>query len=88
VQIRPELTLAWQREWADRSRQTDATFVSSDAPEFRVEGPRQGRNALVVNASVGVSLSDRCSTYLAYDGILGRERYETHTVSGGLRVAF
>ena len=87
-QIRPELRVAWQREWADNTRPTDATFASGGGAGFRVEGPREGRDALVINAGVSFACSERFSTYLAYDGTLARARYDSHTVSGGVRWSF
>lgn len=87
-QVRPELRVAWQREWADNTRPTDATFASGGGTEFRVEGPHEGRDALVVNASVSFACTERFSTYLAYDATLARTRYDSQTVSGGVRWSF
>jgi autotransporter-associated beta strand protein len=85
---RPELRLLWQHEWADNTRPVDAAFASGAARDFRVEGSREGGDALVVNASVSLLLSERVGAYLAYDGVLARERYDAHSVSAGVRVAF
>jgi outer membrane autotransporter protein len=88
TRICPEMGLSWQHEYLDRSRPTDAHFARGSGRSFRVEGPRMGRDALVVNAAVAFLHNDRWSTYLAYDAVLGRDSYEAHTVSGGVRLNF
>jgi outer membrane autotransporter protein len=86
--ICPELALSWQHEYLDRSRPIDAHFASGSDRSFRVEGPTFGRDSLVVNAAITFVHNDRWSTYVAYDGVLARDDYEAHTVSGGVRVNF
>lgn len=88
IGIRPELRVGWQHEYLDRTRPTDSRFSNGAGGVFRVEGPEIGRDSLIVNASVSFSFSDRFSTYVAYDGELGRQRYESHTVSGGVGIGF
>ncbi len=88
ARICPEIALSWQHEYLDRSRPTDSHFARGSGSSFRVEGPRMGRDSLVVNAAVTFLHNDRWSTYLAYDAVLARDNYEAHTVSGGVRVSF
>ena len=35
-----------------------------------------------------IQCSERCSTYLCYDGQIGRSNYDSHSITGGMRVAF
>jgi outer membrane autotransporter protein len=88
ILVCPEMGLSWQHEYFDRSRPTDAHFARGSRRSFRVEGPRMGRDGLVVNGAVTFLHNDRWSTYLAYDAVLGRDGYEAHTISGGVRVNF
>ena len=88
ARVCPELALSWQHEYLDRSRPIDAHFARGSDRSFRVEGPRMGRDSLVVNASVTFLHNDRWSSYLAYDAVLARDDYEAHTISGGVRVNF
>ncbi len=88
VGIRPELRVGWQHEYLDQTRPTDSRFASGAGDIFRVEGPEVGRDSLIVNASVTFLCGERFSTYLSYDGELGRNRYESHTVSGGVGIGF
>ena len=85
---RPEVRVGGQHEYLDRTRPTDSRFASGAGSVFRVEGPEVGRDSLIVNASVTFLCGERFSTYLAYDGELGRNRYESHTVSGGVGIGF
>jgi hypothetical protein len=41
-----------------------------------------------LGAGFAVQCSERCSTYLYYDGELGRSNFDRHSVSGGVRVSF
>jgi outer membrane autotransporter protein len=88
TRICPELGLSWQHEYLDRSRPTDSHLAHGSGRSVRVEGPRFGRDALVVNAGVTFVHNERWSSYVAYDAVLGRDNYEAHTISGGVRVNF
>src|SRR5262249_10914710 len=48
-----------------------------------VFGPSLGHNSAVVNAGVSVQWTPAISTYVSYDGQLGRTRYDSNGVSGG-----
>ena len=53
-------------------------------------GPHIGRDSAQIDAGFAI-LWGRChrlSTYLYYDGNIGRDSYASHAVSGGLRVGF
>jgi outer membrane autotransporter protein len=89
VLVRPEVRAAWQHEYGDSSYGLDASFADGDAGgRFLVNGPEIGRDSLLLGAGFAVQFSETCSTYVYYDGELGRERYERHSISGGVRVAF
>jgi uncharacterized protein YhjY with autotransporter beta-barrel domain len=88
LRVCPDVGLAWQHEYLDRTRPTDDHLVHGSGRSFRVEGPRVGRDSLVVNAGLTFVHNDRWSSYVAYNGILGRDNYEAHIFSGGVRVNF
>jgi autotransporter-associated beta strand protein len=88
VIIKPELRTAWQHEYGDASYEIDSSFANGAGNTFTVSGPRIGRDSLLLGAGFSVQLSERCATYLYYDGELARTGYESHAVSGGVRVAF
>lgn len=87
ILIRPELKLAWQHEFADDAYSIDARFRQS-GDIFSVDGPEMGRDSLLLGAGFVVLFSERVSTYLYYDAQLARTNYESHSISGGVRIAF
>ncbi len=88
LKLRPEVQVAWQHEFLDTERPTDAQFASGAGNIFRVESPEVGRDSLVVTASLTLFAGDRWSTYLAYYGQLARQNYTSHTISGGVQMSF
>lgn len=88
VVIRPELRAAWQHEFGDDRYAIDASFSGGNGNLFTVDGPRLGRDSLLLGAGFAILWSERISTYVYYDGELGRENYEAQNVSGGVRVSF
>jgi outer membrane autotransporter protein len=88
ILIRPEVRAAWQHEFGDDAYTVDASFRSGGGSVFSVDGPEMGRDSLLLGAGVVVLFSDRVSTYLYYDGQLARTNYESHSISGGVRIAF
>ena len=89
VVIIPELRLGWQHEYGDNTLQyTASRFANGAGWPFSVQGPVIGRDSLIVGAGFSVRWSDRVSTYLYYDGELGRTKDQSSNVSGGFRIAF
>jgi len=86
--IRPEVRAAYLREYNNRSYPIDASLASGAGDVFRVRGPEIGRHAALVGAGVNVQWCPRFSTYVYYDGVLGRENYDNNAVSGGVKVSF
>lgn len=88
VIIKPELRAAWQHEFGDTVYPIDSRFASGAGNVFTVQGPRVGRDSALIGAGLGMQWNGRVSTYLYYDGQLGRSNYDAHNVSGGVRVSF
>jgi outer membrane autotransporter protein len=88
VIIRPELRVAWQHEYGDTTYDLASGFANGAGGAFTTSGPRLGRDSVLVGAGFAVLFNDRCSTYLYYDGELGRENYESNAVTGGFRISF
>jgi uncharacterized protein with beta-barrel porin domain len=86
--LRPEIRAAWQHEYGDPAYQVDSRLASGAGSIFRVRGPNIGRDAALVGAGLNVQWCPRVSTYVYYDGILGRSNYDNNAVTGGLRVGF
>jgi outer membrane autotransporter protein len=88
VLIRPELRAAWQHEYGNSSYSIVASFANGAGNSFTVSSPKIGRDSLLLGAGFAVLWSDRISTYIYYDGELGRTNYDSHNVSAGIRVTF
>ena len=86
--IRPELRAAWQHDSGDRAYPIRAEFASAAGDIFTVHGPKVGRDAALVDAGLSILWNPRFSTYIYYDGILGRSNYDNNAVSGGFRFNF
>jgi outer membrane autotransporter protein len=88
VVIRPELRAAWQHEYGNSAYSIAASFANGAAGSFSVSSPKIGRDSLLLGAGFAVQWSDRISTYIYYDGELGRTNYQSNNVSAGVRVTF
>jgi outer membrane autotransporter protein len=88
VLVRPEIRLAWQHEYGDTDYAVVSSLASGAGNSFTVNGPEIGRDSLLIGAGAAVLWSERLSTYIYYDGEVGRTDYESHNVSAGVRVTF
>jgi outer membrane autotransporter protein len=88
ILFRPELRAAWQHEYGDNVYMLDSSFANGAGGNFAVSGPKLGRDSALIGAGFAVQFSERVSTYLYYDGELGRENYLSNSVTGGVRIAF
>ncbi len=86
--IRPELRVSWQHEYGDTTLDLTSGFANGAGGLFNVTGPQIGRDSLLIGAGASILWNERVATYLYYDGELGRTNYDSHNVSGGMRVAF
>ena len=51
-------------------------------------GPGEGHDSAVVDAGVTVQWTPTLSTYINYDGQLGRGNYDSNAVTGGVKITF
>ena len=88
VGVRPFVRAAWEQEYKESRLPITAGLVGFSGPPTTVLGPSLGHDSAVVNAGVSVQWSRSFSTYVSYDGQLGRDRYDSNGVSGGIGVSF
>ena len=88
VLIKPELRASWQHEYGDSTYSIVASFANGAGTNFSVNGPKIGRDSLLIGAGVAILWNDRISTYIYYDGELARTNYDSQSVSAGLRITF
>jgi outer membrane autotransporter protein len=65
-----------------------AGFADVSGPSATFLGPSEGHDSAVVDAGISVSWTKSISTYVSYNGLLGRDRYDSKGVSGGIRISF
>jgi outer membrane autotransporter protein len=88
VSLIPSVTAAWEHEY-----KYSALPITVSAPVFGEQsetfsGPSEGHDSAIINAGVGVQWTPRISTYVAYQGQLGRDRYDSNGVTGGVSFSF
>lgn len=88
LMIKPELRAAWQHEFGDSASNLSSSFANGAGDSFIVAGPRIGRDSALLGAGFAAQLNERCSTYVYYDGELGRTNYRAANLTGGIRVTF
>jgi len=88
ITVIPQVDAAWQHEFGSTAYSVVAGFATGAGNNFTVIGPDIGRDSLLIGAGATVILSDRVSTYLFYDGEVARTNYQSHNVSGGVRISF
>ncbi len=86
--FRPEVKVSWQHEFDDNSFDITSRFATLGGNPFVVTGPSIGRDSLLINAGFSIMWSSRLSTFVYYDGEVGRSNYDSHSISGGLRLQF
>ena len=88
VIVRPEARAAWQHEFDTSSYALDSRLANGTGNNFTVRGPDIGDDSLLLGGGVAVLWNERTATYVYYDGEVARTNYNSHNISGGVRVAF
>ena len=88
VILGPFARVAWEHEYSYSSLPISASLADIPNSPIKVNGPRLGHDSAVINAGVSVQWTSHLSTYVSYDGQLGRSRYNSNGVSGGFRWLF
>jgi hypothetical protein len=55
---------------------------------FTVHGPGIGHDSALIHSAIEVRWNDRWSSFVGYDGNVGRGSYDSNAVSGGLTYQF
>jgi outer membrane autotransporter protein len=94
VLIKPEVRTAWQHEYADTTYSVISSFVGNPTISLQstslqtATGADIGHDSLLIGAGASVLWNERISTYLFYNGEVGRANYQFNGVFGGVRVTF
>ena len=87
-QVIPELRASWQHEFKYSALPITAQFASGGDGVFTVHGPRIGHDSALIHSAIEVRWNDRWSSFVSYDGDVGRGGYDSNAVSGGLTYRF
>jgi outer membrane autotransporter protein len=88
VIIEPSLKAAWEHEYLYSALPTTAGFANIPGATATFTGPAEGHDSAIVSAGVSVIWTPTLTTYLNYDGQLGRGNYSSDAVTGGVRISF
>ena len=87
VLVIPTLTVAWEHEYL-----YSALGITGGSAEFpgsaTFSGPSEGHDSAIVNVGAAFQFTPRFSTYLGYQGQLGRDHYNSNAVTGGFSFSF
>ena len=88
IVLEPSLKAAWEHEYEYSALPITAGFAGIPGPSATFFGPNEGHDSAVVSAGVSAQLTPAISTYINYDGQLGRGNYDSNAVTGGFRISF
>jgi fibronectin-binding autotransporter adhesin len=88
ILVEPAIKAAWEHEYKYSALPITAGFAAIPGPAATFFGPSEGHDSAVVSAGITVQLTPAIATYLNYDGQLGRDRYDSNAVTGGVRITF
>jgi outer membrane autotransporter protein len=88
VSLSPFVRVAWEHEYKYSSLPISANLTEFPNSATTVSGPSLGHESAVIDAGLSVQWNSHLSSYISYDGQLGRSQYNSNGVSGGLTYAF
>ena len=83
----PEVRVGWSHEFGDASQSLSASLVGVPGSSFSATGIAFGRDSALIGAGLSMELSAEAKVFVDYDGKLS-QRFQEHSISGGLRVKF
>jgi len=88
VVVAPYLKATWEHEFKYSALPITAGLAEFAGPDETFVGPVEGQDSAVLSAGVSVQWTSAISSYVGYDGQLGRGRYDSNAVTGGVRVSW
>jgi outer membrane lipase/esterase len=86
--VEPFLKAGWEHEFKYSALPITANLAGFSQTSATFFGPAEGHDSAVVSAGASVQWTPTVSTYVSYDGQLGRDRYDSNGVSGGIHIGF
>jgi outer membrane autotransporter protein len=88
VLVEPSVKAAWEHEFKYSTLPITAGLAGIPGPSATFVGPKEGQDSVVVTAGISIQLCPNISAYVSYDGQLGRNRYDSNAVTGGVSFSF
>jgi outer membrane autotransporter protein len=88
ITVLPTVQALWEHEYKISSLPITASAVAFPRVSATFFGPHEGHDRLTLNAGVGTQWTDRISTFLGYQGQLGRDNYQANGVTGTISISF
>jgi outer membrane autotransporter protein len=86
--IEPYFKAEWEHEFKYSALPITASLAQFPGPDETFYGPVEGQDSAVVSAGVSVQWTPSVSSLVGYDGQLGRGRYSSNAVNGGVRISW
>jgi outer membrane autotransporter protein len=84
----PYLTATWEHEFKYSALPITAGLAALPETHATFVGPAEGHDSALISAGASIAWAPAVSTFIGYEGELGRNRYDSHTVTGGIRFTF
>jgi outer membrane lipase/esterase len=88
ITVIPTLWAAWDHEFKYSALPITFSAASFPGATATVFGPSVGHDSAIINAGAGVQWTPRISTYVGYQGQLGRSNYDANGVTGSISFSF
>jgi outer membrane autotransporter protein len=88
IVVEPSLKAVWEHEYKYSALPITAGLAGIPGPSATFVGPHECQDSAVVSAGVSVQWTPTISTFVSYDGQLGRENYGSNAVTGGVLISF
>ena len=87
MDLKPELSVQWGHEFADRDQQAMSWFAGTTTGAFTINGLEANRDSGILGLSLTAFMGDSLSLTAGYEGTM-KEEFEAHTFTAGLRYMF
>lgn len=88
ITILPTVQALWEHEYKISSLPITANAIAFPRLSVTFFGPHEGHDHLTLNAGVGTQWTDRISTFVGYQGQLGRDNYQANGVTGTVSISY
>jgi T5SS/PEP-CTERM-associated repeat protein/autotransporter-associated beta strand protein len=86
--VEPSIKATWEHEFKYSAIPITAGFAEIPGPSATFVGPKEGQDSAILSAGFSIQWSPKILTYVDYDGQLGRTRYDSNAVTGGVSISF